>query len=359
MSADLERRGVELETKAGATTDPILAEELLFKSSLCKFLLTLRLGDLKGIVAAAGSAEHGEGWEEISPSEHLQVRIREIYCDSVDSTNKHTRDADALFRLISREWIQMRHRWMQLIGMKRRNERAQPAQLQQPQPRQESQPPTRAKGAPNPGDAPPQHSFRTAGVTQKSGGPAHAAARTPREVGVVRAPAPVDPGRDEHSDMEVKEDAFRSQVDPRAVSAVCEAAAAKSPRRAPSLSLAIMDSSYITPRHRTSGVGVQFQASGAIPSSARRADRRREDGVGARQSLSAKGGARIKAIPITHASLTPWGEGIFTQQCPPPPAAAAAEVRAETPLLLQRHLCYCRDTSATAASAASTVAHTF
>ena len=102
MSADLERHGVELETKAGATTDPILAEELLFKSCLCRFLLTLRLSDLKGIVAAAGSAEHGEGWEEISPSEHLQERIREIYCDSVDSTNKHTRDADALFRLISR-----------------------------------------------------------------------------------------------------------------------------------------------------------------------------------------------------------------------------------------------------------------
>ena len=54
---------------------------------------------------------------------------------------------------------------------------------------------------------------------------------------------------------------------------------------------------------------------------------RREDGAGARQSLSAKGGAKIKAIPITHASLTPSGEGIFTQQYPPPPAAAAAEAR--------------------------------
>jgi hypothetical protein len=325
MSADLERHGVELETKAGATTDPILAEELLFKSCLCRFLLTLRLSDLKGIVAAAGSAEHGEGWEEISPSEHLQERIREIYCDSVDSTKEHTRDADALFRLISREWIQMRHRWMQLMAMKRRNERAQPAQLQQPQPRQESQPPTRAKGAPNP----PQHIFRSAGVPQKSGGPGHAAARTPREVGVVRAPAPVGPGRDEHADVEVRGNAQRSQVDPRAVSAVCEAAAAKSPRRAPSLSHAIMDSSFITPRHRTSGVGVQCQASGAIPSAARRADGRREDEVGARQSLSAKGGAKIKAIPITHASLTPSSEGIFTQQYPPPPAAAVAaeEVR--------------------------------
>ena len=313
---------MELETKAGATTDPILAEELLFKSCLCRFLLTLRLSDLKGIVAAAGSAEHGEGWEEISPSEHLQERIREIYCDSVDSTKEHTRDADALFRLISREWIQMRHRWMQLMAMKRRNERAQPAQLQQPQPRQESQPPTRAKG-----DAPPQHIFRTAGVPQKSGGPAHAAARTPREVGVVRAPAPVGPGRDEHADVEVRGNAQRSQVDPRAVSAACEAAAAKSPRRAPSLSHAIMDSSFITPRHRTSGVGVQCQASGAIPSAARRADGRREDEVGARQSLSAKGGAKIKAIPITHASLTPSSEGIFTQQYPPPPAAAVEEVR--------------------------------